>query len=350
MPPPVVRPHADPWRDLVYHTLAHLPVVPTDASSLYNERYIRWAATRLPRPADPRRTLVKDAAQLAALYDAAPTAHRLQGFAALHRDLDAFEGCAQFALSEGAWPEVQEADGVRTLAAELSPELVELFRIALWGELRAGYTALHDGLRDAHGAAAATLAESLARLQARLPGLGDVDWCLSWALCRAGRLDASPRRQRRRITVGVPEPALRVPPWAPLLQGVHEYLLSEVHAELWATEPTAPAPAPSTRPDHRGFGDFFGPELLTLCLDCRALAVGTTAEPLRQWLRWYYPAGEADLGPQLAAARIPTGQPCGAGPDAFLTWLATGAVLPPWLGGPFEAISERLGVSSRPNG
>jgi hypothetical protein len=340
---PVVSPNADPWGDLIHHTLAHLPVAPHDASSLYREQYVRWAESRLPRPADPRRTLRQDADRLAALYDASPGAHGLQGFATLHRDLDAFGRTARFDFLSIPWDLAADAERAATLTRGLDPTLVELFRIALWGEIHAGYVTLHETLRPQYQATAAHLTEGLARLQARLPHLGDVDWRLSHPLGHAGRLVWEPDTAVRRITVGIPDPALQVPSWAPFVQGVHEFLLSEVHTALLPDGSTGPR---DTRPDRPGWSGFFGPELLTLCLDARVLGTGPHADPLRRWLARYYPNREADLTPQLAAAGFTPQQPCPVGEDGFCSWLATGAVLPRPLRASFDSLLPRLGLIS----
>lgn len=345
MAAPVVSPRADPWLDLVHHTLAHLPVAAHDASSLYCERYISWAEARLPRPADPRRTLPEDAERLAALYDATPGAHRLQGFAALHEDLEAFVRSARYRLSDLRWPDEKDAERASALTDELGPTLVELFRIALWGEIQAGYVTLHDTYRSVYRTAATSLSEELTRLQARLAHLDDVDWRLSHPLGHAGRLAWDPKTERRRIIVGVTDPALRVPSWAPLVQGVHEYLLSEVHAEL---PPGDVEPPRDTRQDRPGWSGFFAPELLALCLDARVHRSGATVGPLRQWLARFYPAGEVDLAPQLAAAGFTPRQRCPGGEDGFTSWLATGAVLPQSLQASFEALLARLGLAGHP--
>lgn len=341
MSAPVVSPHADPWLDLVHHTLAYLPVTPQDASSLHSERYMDWAEAKLPRAQDPRRTLPEDAERLAALYDATPGAHRLGSFAGLHRDLEAFLHSARFALSEPGWPDEQERAQVRALADELDSDLVELFRIALWGEAQAGYVTLHKTLGSQVRAAASSLSEELRRLQTNRLCLGDADWRLSHPLGRSGRLVWDPQTQARRIIVGVVDPALGVPAWAPLLQGVHELLLSEVQL---AIDHGVQEPSRDTRCDRSGWGGFFESELMALCLDCRVHRNQATAAPLRQWLARFYPAGEADLAPQLAAAGIKPRQPCRKDADGFVTWLATGAVLPRSLEPAFAGLLRRLGL------
>ncbi len=339
---PVVRSDSDPWIALVHHCLAYLPVSCEDASSLYNEDYIRWAEAGLPRPADARRTLTQDAERLAALYDATPGAHLLQGFASLHGDVDDFLRTTRFALEDNGWPDHAVAEGVRALARSLGSELVELFRIALWGETHAGYLALHDTLRPQLRSAAATLAESLTRLQPRLPNLGDVEWMLCPPLGRAGRLSWSRPHGQRSILVGAAVPELGVPVWAPLLQGVHEYLLSEVHASVDTTH-RDDAPVSDTRPGRPGWSHFFVPELITLCLDCRVHGRGFTAAPLRQWLTRFYPDGEADLAPQLAEAGLTPEHPCPTGSEGFVSWLARGDVLPSSLRPPFESLCSAVG-------
>jgi len=330
----VVTPRTSPWIDLVFHTLSFLPVDPTDASSLYDERYVDWANAHLPAPDDARRTLVADAEHIAAVYDATRGAHRLHGYVRLHRDLDDFLHTAARELSQLSWPDASTTAEAQALQSEVPEVLLELFRIALWGEVQAGYPALRERqLESAYTHATGTFAEALAALTG-LPEVHQVDWWLSHPLRRAGRLLQSGGDARPQIVVGIPDEALDVPIWAPLIQGVHELLLSRVCALMPDGDEDR-----GTRAGQEGWAAFFGPELVALCWGARLLRRGVTAATFPEWLRTYYPQGVEDLLPQLDAAgfqpkRMPTRDHRNI--TTLIDLLATGDALDPALVPIFE--------------
>jgi hypothetical protein len=197
----------DPFFDLVAHTFSYLPL--GDNSNLFCPEYIQWANSFLS--SHPLRTLTQDAELLSSLYKQNPGAYHLQFFSFFYDDLASFEGTLS---SEPPENELQH----------LPNELTELFRIALWGEIKAGYFRLReeqvlpvvaDGFR--------LFAEALMPLCERWPGLAQVRWRLSHPLRSAGRLWP----EKNLIVVGLPG-VFGVETREVVMQGCHEYFLSEV--------------------------------------------------------------------------------------------------------------------------
>jgi hypothetical protein len=114
---------AGPAFDVVAHVLAHVAVparaeIVTRAASLFDPRYVAWAARSLPEGAVL--PAARDAELIGALLGATPGGHRLQGLLRAHDDLEGLVHSATHDLPAGA---------LEGLAAE-RPDLVELVRCA----------------------------------------------------------------------------------------------------------------------------------------------------------------------------------------------------------------------------
>jgi len=292
----------DPWYDLVYHVLTHLPVDPRDASALYDEAYLRWSERQFAEhtglAAGPPRTLVADAPLIASLYDASE-----QGFL-LHAWPLLYDGVEQFLEAMGAdfgqltWPDEDRRRLAAAIGSATHPALADLFRTALWSELTAGYeTIWRDRVLPRSQQYAGFFGEELHRLAEDLPGLGEPRWVLSHPLRAHGRL--FPRAGGRPIiAVGVADAELGVAEFLPVIQGCHEYFLVRIQSRVPDAGPW------TTLAGRRGYGAFWEPESAALALGARFFT-GTRWEAAhRTWLRRLFPdAPPAETAASLAAGK-----------------------------------------------
>jgi hypothetical protein len=311
------------WVDLVIHGLAHLPIDPRDASGLHDQRYVEWAAARL-RGAE--RTLPVDAARLAALYDGARDAHLLHALAVLGDDTADLARTASRPFSELTWPDAGRARLAAQLRARLPEPLVDLFRIALWGEVRAGYLEVREReIGPRYVEAAATFAVEMARLSGRCSCFARSSYCLSHPLRAAGRVFRRPGADEPLVVVGIGDRELGITRRAPVVQAVHETMVTLVQEQL-----PREAAVVDCRPDRDGYSAHLGPEVVALGLGARLLARDELALEHEAWLGRLFPGGSAELAAELARAGLRPRRrgPEAAGPSALARWLASGDAVP----------------------
>jgi len=263
-----------PWLDLCWHGLAQLPLPAGDAASLHDPVYIAWCDQHLRAEL---RTLPSDAAQLAAWVGQAKHGHWLQLWPALHKSVEDFADQAGRPFREVCWQDAQRQQLAIALQRALPTALIEVFRAGLWGELRAGYLELreHQVLERLAGERLA-IAQDLAVLGRHVAAVHRVDWLVCHPLRRHGRLLRGPTPT---IAIGLPDPVLDVPRYAPILQGWHELVLLHVHrlgADVGPGDPRAGRPGHAT---HQRV------ERLALTLGARLLDVPELLEPQRRWLQ-----------------------------------------------------------------
>jgi hypothetical protein len=310
------------WVDLVFHGLAHLPVDGRDASGLYDGGYVAWAAARLAG----ERTLPLDAAKLAELYDRTPAAPLLHALAVLDEDPARLERTAAQAFATLAWAAAGRARLARQLVDALPEALIDLFRIALWGEVRAGYLDLREReVVPRYAERAAPFAATMARLGMRCAALVRPTYCLSHPLRGAGRAFHVPGAAGPIVIVGIEDAALGVEPGAPVVQAVHEVMVGLTQDEA----PRDAGPA-GCRADRAGFAAHLGPEVVALCLGARLLSRGEVARAHEEWLARLYPDGAAQAAAELEQAGLRPRRPVAAStaPGALVRWLADGDAVP----------------------
>ncbi|MBI5610034.1 MAG: hypothetical protein HY902_14260 [Deltaproteobacteria bacterium] len=265
---------ASAWLDLCWHGLAQLPLPVGDAASLHDPVYIAWSGKHLRAEL---RTLPSDAAQLAAWVGQAAHGPWLQLWPALHVSVEDFAVQAGRPFREVRWADAQRQRLAIALQRALPEALIEVFRAALWSELRAGYLELRERqVLERLAGERHALAEDLAALGRHFAAVHLVDWQVSHPLRRHGRLLGGPTPT---IAIGLPDPALAVPRYAPILQGWHELVLLHVQR---AVAEAAPGDPRAGRPGHAAHQRV---ERLALTLGARLLDVPELLEPQRLWLQ-----------------------------------------------------------------
>jgi hypothetical protein len=211
----------DPWFDLLYHVLAHLPISPADASSLYDAQYVAWIDQQFGYNARSR-TLSGDAELMAGLYDACDRAFVLHAGPTLWRD------AADFLSRVDATPEA---------LADVHPVLVDLLRTSLWNELRSGFEMVwQQALLPRALAYRQRFAAQMNQVAMELPGLRGVQWMLCCPLGPHGRALSSEGRPV--IAVGVADVQSALLPMHPIIQGCHEWFVEDVQSRKprrWST-------------------------------------------------------------------------------------------------------------------
>ncbi len=207
-PAPQSRVCIDPWFDLVYHALAHLPVAAADASTLMDEKYVRWIGAQFARRAAggvlPPRMLVADAPLMAAAYDASQQGFLLHAWPLLFDRIDTFLESANVDFRQCTWADGEPGRLAAAMQAAMSPVLLDLFRAALVNEVACGYLAIWQ--EEAAPCAAAyreLFVAELNRLAADLPALGEVTWMLSYPLGAHGRLLRARPARRSSLSASV---------------------------------------------------------------------------------------------------------------------------------------------------
>jgi len=290
----------DPWFDLVYHALSHLPVAAADASSLYDTRYVQWAERHLlgreERPDAPARTLPSDAPLLAQLYDASKQGFLLHAFPLL------WSGIGEFCAAMGTdWPDLSWADPdlaaqAEAMRAQLHPALPDLFRTALWTELANGFgRAWRRVVALRSRAYRAVFVKLTGPLAERLPGLAEVEWVLCHPLRVHGRalgVAAEPPT----VAVGVRDAALGVTQSHPVVQGCHEFF-------VWrAQRDAAGAGGCATVPGREGHGAFAAVEHAALAAGARFFRGSDFEAAYFEWLSLLFPgAAPSETALRLAA-------------------------------------------------
>jgi radical SAM protein with 4Fe4S-binding SPASM domain len=302
IPRPALRVRISLWYDLVYHVLSYLPLPGSDASTLFDEVYIRWCdrwfAEHAALDKSTPRTVTEDADILARLYADSERGSLLHAWPLLHDGVNDFRHNIQDDFATLAWSSSQR----KLLAAEIcrgtEPALPDLFRTALWSELVNGYDVFHEQ-RIAPVAAAyrEKFTRQLVELTSDLPALSQPVWVLSHPLRRHGRL-LWPSPATPVIAVGVADDELDVSESAPVMQGCHEYFVLKAQAALPATESGSPA---AGRSGHESFQIL---ENAGLTLGARFFANGPWEEAHQEWLRSIFPARP----PGETAARLAGGE------------------------------------------
>jgi hypothetical protein len=326
------------WVDLVFHGLAHLPVDDRDASRLHDPGYVAWAAERLTGSA---RTLPLDAVRLAGIYDGTAEAPLLQALAVLHEDPAELVTTASRPFAELQWRDEAHAALAGRLAAALPEALTDLFRIALWGEVKAGYLELREReLVPQYAPAAAAFAAEMARLGARCAWLASRSYCLSHPLLAAGRGFQRPGEPEALVVVGLEDERFGVPPGAPVVQAVHEAMVDLAQAQRPADDGRA-----GCRADRPGFAEHLGPEVVALCLGARLLARDPLARAHEEWLARLVPGGVAEATAALEEAGLRPRHrgDGGADPRALARWLAAGDAVPEGYEETWQRASARAG-------
>jgi len=278
----------DPWPDLVYHVLSHLRVRDGDASSLYGERYVAWAAERLHdarASQGMQRTLPDDAGLLAQLYDAAPGAFRVHALPSLWDGVESFLADMPTDFGSIAWGDVRRKELAESILQAVGPELLELLRTAAWSEWLCGYASLWGNeVRPRAEAYAPVFRAHLAVAAERLPGLHE----RRLGLCHP--LRAHGRGLAEGIFVGVADEGLGVGEVDPVLQACHEHLVGRVQSQLACDGEWATAPG---RAGHTAFMEVEG---AALTAGMRLLADGPWPGAYRVWLgRVFRSDGEGAL-------------------------------------------------------
>ncbi|NQT88857.1 hypothetical protein HQ560_18970 [bacterium] len=267
----------EPWHDLVYHVLAHLQIHEDDASSLYDDWYVAWAAERFPIHTAPQglsRTLPRDAGLMARLYDAAPAGYRLHAWPSLWDDVDAFLRDMPTGFHEIEWPNPLRGRLAGGIILNTGAVLPELFRTALWSEWQCGYESVWQSEVRPHSEAyRPVFAAHLAEAADRVPGLRERTWVLCHPLRIHGRV-----LPNGLILVGVADEELGVGELGPVLQACHEHLVSVFQERLpgegdWATAP-----------GRDGYDAFMEVEGAALTVGMRVFAGSRWEVAYRVWL------------------------------------------------------------------
>lgn len=299
--------HISPWHDLVYHMLSYLPVGSDDASSVFGERYVAWADAHLAAGGagdeDVPRTITLDAAPMAALYASSRKGFLLHSLPLLWDDVESFLANAKSDFNEIDWPDEHRAQLAAALRAAVHPTLVELFRIALWSELRNGFqTFWPSTIAPRSRAYAQQLQDEIVALGELLPGLCGLEWVLCHPLRGHGRLLLRRPARPPLVAVGVADPALNVSAPHPVLQGCHEYFVSVVQRA------GALGGEIATVPGRAGYAAFREQEEAALTLGARVLGNSPWRDAYFAWLRSLFPepapaetAGKLAEGAQLSA-------------------------------------------------
>ncbi|HUT34346.1 MAG TPA: hypothetical protein VNE39_12745 [Planctomycetota bacterium] len=298
---PSVEPRVSSWHDVVYHVLAHVPVPASDASSLFDEAYVRWSERALGaaglRAGKVPRTLVLDAPLLASLYAASRQGFLLHAWPLLWDDAESFLRDMPADLGAVEWADAGRARLAESIRGNTAPALPDLLRTALWSELVNGYEA---AWRRVVGPRSEAYRQEFARLvgdvAARLPELRGFQWVLCHPLRWHGRLlerEGAPPV----IAVGVADAELGVPPWHPVLQGCHECFVGQARRAAADDAPWATVPG---RPGHAAFQAV---ENAALALGARFFLGSPWEAAYFDWLRRLFP-GEP---PEGAARRLAAG-------------------------------------------
>ena len=290
------------WYDLVYHVLSYLPLPGSDASTLFDETYVRrcdrWFAEHATGDESAPRTVAEDAAILARLYAVSERGSLLHAWPLLHDGVNDFRRNIQGDFATLAWSSSLRKALADEIRRRTEPALPDLFRTALWSEVVNGYDAFHKE-RIAPGAEAyrERFTRQLTELAADLPALSQPVWVLSHPLRRHGRL-LWPSPATPVIAVGVADDELDVSESAPVMQGCHECFVLKAGAALPAIESGSPAVGQS---GHEAFQTL---ENAALTLGARFFDNSPWEEAHQEWLRCIFPA----QSPRETAARLSGGE------------------------------------------
>ena len=290
------------WYDLVYHVLSYLPLTGPDASTLFDETYVRWCdrwfAKHAAEDGLAPRTVAEDAAILARLYADSERGSLLHAWPLLHDGVNEFRRNIQDDFATLAWSSSQRKVLADEICRDTEPALPDLFRTALWSELVNGYDAFHkERIAPVAEAYRERFTRQLTELASDLPALSQPVWVLSHPLRRHGRL-LWPSPATPVIAVGVADDELNVSEPAPVMQGCHEYFVMKAQAAVPAIESGSPAAGGS---GHEAFQML---ENAALTLGARFFANSPWEEAHQEWLRCIFPA----QSPRETAARLAGGE------------------------------------------
>lgn len=277
------------WTDLVYHVFTGIPLRRDDASGLHDPAYAAWATARLPHAEVDTRTLPTDGTLLAQLLSGAPGAAALQAFPHLHESCDAFRATMGRRFSEIRWPSQRQAVADQ-ISARVPTTVLELFRVAVWGELQAGFCDFWERtLAPLEQAAMPAMTMAWHEIAMALPTAARGQLLISYPLRRHGRLLR--RWPSPLIAVGSPHTnhgavlALE----SVIAQACHEFLLAAVLCALPARPPG------DTIVDSDGFAAHAAPELLALSLGATCYRRHSLPRAWPDWIHALLPGGLADL-------------------------------------------------------
>lgn len=208
----MIAPTTD-FADLVFHAFAHVPVA--DHTSLFDRRYVAWAAERSPASCSP---FVEDAGVLAQRWASLADTSAIQVLPILHSSIDEFLDTARLELRELDASHVASEGALRTLRT-VDETLVELLRADLALAARS-YASFFAERIVAELSAMIGPMRAIARpMAAHLPDSIEI----SSALGAHGRALAD------RIVVGAPLPWAEIEPASPIVLALHEHL---VHSSM----------------------------------------------------------------------------------------------------------------------
>jgi hypothetical protein len=197
------------FADLVFHAFAHVPVA--DHTSLFDRRYVAWAAERTPASCSP---FVEDAGVLAQRWASLADTSAIQVLPILHSSIDEFLSTATLELRGLDASHVASEGALRTLRA-VDETLVELLRADLALAARS-YASFFAARIEPELTALIEPMRAITRpLAAHLPGSIE----LSSALGVHGRALSD------RIVVGAPLPWVEIEPASPIVLALHEHLV-----------------------------------------------------------------------------------------------------------------------------
>ena len=294
------------WSDLVFHVLSHLPISPKDASRLYRREYVEWSEKSFSDyTKESPRLLKQDAPLIAALYDSSPKAYFLNGFSAFHNSCDDFLKSISLPFAKIKWTTNYLARRAAHLVSQIPENLLEMFRIALWDELRSGYDEIHNReIIPLYKARKTQIFLMLSELSRFITGLDQVQWQISYPLGPYGRLFWIPPATKK-IAIGLPSPPvtksdtqLPLSSWMPMFQGCHEFVLSFVLAKL-------PRKPTSTRTDSSEYQGHLEPERLALSVDAGLFYKTDLAGHFQCWLSQFYPEQDpAQVSHSLGSGKL----------------------------------------------
>ncbi|NIM80878.1 MAG: hypothetical protein GTN68_21410 [Candidatus Aminicenantes bacterium] len=310
------------WYDLVFHVLANLPVDPRDAGRLYDSKYIHWVNQRFSPTAPEQRTLLSDAPLITGLYNKTEKAFHLNRFPLLFNNFDDFNGTIESTFDQISWKDPKKKQMADFLIEYIPVELLELFRIALWSEAKAGYQELHlEHIVPLYKKQIPVLENEFSTIVNEVKGLADSRFKVSHPLRRFGRL-LWPGKEPL-IFIGLPDNELDVPAWAPVMQGCHEYVLSKVinlPGAFMGTERLH-----STRRDTEGYFYHMAPEIMALSIEAW-LFKEKYRDRFCNWVKGCLPPTCKALAAALPwkVENIPQGEDI----DTLVDWLASIEMVP----------------------
>jgi len=324
------------WYDLVYHVLSCLPIDNRDASRLYDPSYVQWVNDHFPPDAQEQRTLPADLQILTTLYNQGEKSFNLHSFPLLFDHFEAFNDSMGSTFDSINWDSSDKSGLAGVLAKNISPELLELFRITLWSEAGSGYALLHrEHVTPLYNERIPALESELELISDHIPGLADTRFMVSHPLRRFGRLlhahpgaaDVSDTSRSPLIIIGLPVESLEVPVWAPVLQGCHEFVLNKVLDIPISGTADSSSGVHSTRSGTSGYYNHMAPEIMALSIEARLFnSIESYRTHFHQWASRCLPPSCRALASNLPwnISHIPEND----GIETLVDWLSSGEAVP----------------------